>query len=83
MIALVIVLGCVSVLLAVAAFFARAAAQRQTEIAAKALAESFAREAQAAAQRKVNAAAMADTKEIDDATHEELLRRARTLAGRD
>lgn len=83
MIALVCILGGAVIIMGVALVFARSAAQRQTEIAARALADSFAREAKAAAQKKVNDAAAADVAKTEDATHEELLRIARDLAGRD
>lgn len=83
MLAIAIISFAVAAVLLVALVFARAALRRATEREASALAQSFAREAKATAERKLTVAAAADTKHLEEATHEELLRIARDLARRD
>lgn len=80
--ALVITLAGVVLVLLVVVVFGAAALRRRTEIASMAMAESFAREAKRAAEEKAKNAADVAVKEIENATHEDLLRRARELASR-
>ena len=61
---------------------ARAETRQATERAASAIADSFAREAKAAAQKKIDDAASNDVAKVEGASHEDLLRTARDLARR-
>lgn len=82
MLALVMILSGVVLVLLVVVVFAAAALRRKTEIAAMAMADSFAREAKRVAEEKAKNAADAAVKEIENATHEDLLKRARDLVRR-